>query len=297
MASFNQLATMSFTKWFAVMDYIVSLGFETTKLPQNMDSVTKSQILGGPDRVGLIGIKSPDNGKTITHALGWDMKASLNNYDASSHEILRGKGRGREHYETTGAVLPNACVPQSPSSSVIVGVMSSTFSEIKGNEKKQSEIMFAFGEWFDAVQAQLTTPSVFKSIDFTDSKGKGLGKLTAPLKPLVPFENAFDHLGLPKKLLKQLIAPKDGLLARCMNPRNKKDKEWIFNAPYAFAFQLATATGRGDRKTDRKLMLGYFYNQGKYINEHNDPVKVLEYSGPRPFRYFGYPQSSILAAT
>jgi len=227
MASFNQLATMSFTKWFAVMDYIVSLGFETTKLPENMDSVTKSPILMGADRVGLVGIKSSDNGKTITHALGWDMIGDLNSSTATPLAILSGAGSRRAWHKTTGATLHNACIPVTPA--VKMGEMSSTFSELKGNEKKQSEIMFALGEWFDAVQAQLTTPSVFKSIDFTDSKGKGLGKLAAPLKPLVPFENAFDHLGLPKKLLKQLIAPKDGLLASCMNSTNKKDKEWIFN--------------------------------------------------------------------
>ncbi len=295
MASFNQLATMSFTKWFAVMDYIVSLGFETTKLPENMDSVTRSQILYGTHRTGLVGIKSSDNGKTITHALGWDMKAKFNYYEASASDMLKKAGNQYNSSYTEGAVQPNACVPYT--TTVTMGKMSETFSEIKGNEKKQSEIMFAFGEWFDSVQAQLTTPSVFKSIDFTDSKGKGLGKLAAPLKPLVPFENAFDHLGLPKKLLKQLISPKDGLLIHCMNSSNKKDDQWIFNAPYAFACQLATGNGIAARKTDRKLMLGYFYNQGKYINEHSDPVKVLEYSGPRPFRYFGYPQSSILAAT
>ena len=297
MASFNQLATMSFTKWFAVMDYIVSLGFEVTKLPENMDSVTRSQILMGSDRVGLVGIKSSDNGKTITHALGWDMIAELNSSSARVLDILSGAGSHRTYYQTTGAPIhqQHSSIPQTPA--VGMGSMASTFSELKGNEKKQSEIMFAFGEWFDAVQAQLTTPSVFKTIDFTDSKGNGLGLLTAPLKPLVPFENAFDHLGLPKKLLKQLISPKDGLLARCMNTTNKKDKEWIFNAPYAFAFQLAVGKGIGGRKTDRKQMLGYFYNQGRYIEEHSDPVKVLEYSGPRPFLYFGYPQSSILAAT
>jgi hypothetical protein len=82
-----------------------------------------------------------------------------------------------------------------------------------------------------------------------------------------------------------------------MNSSNKKDDQWIFNAPYAFACQLATGNGIGSRKTERKQMLAYFYNQSRYIEQHSDPVKVLEYSGSRPFRYFGYPQSSILAAT
>ena len=77
MASFNPLPTMSFTKWFAIMDYAASLGFAITQLGDNIRSLATSKTLGAEERTGLIAIQSSDNGKSITHAIGWDMEVNL----------------------------------------------------------------------------------------------------------------------------------------------------------------------------------------------------------------------------
>ncbi len=291
MASFNPVTTMSFTKWFAIMDYVVSLGFEVTPLATDLSSVTSSPILKGSDRIGLVGIQSPDNGKTVTHVMGWDMSVKLKRYPASTnmggHAGILSSSRSYDGMPQPSVAVPNPYTVQ-------MGTMANNYSELKNQESKQSSIMFAFGEWFDGVQAQVSAPSMFKSIDFDDSKGKGEGALAKPLKLITPFENAFDHLGLPKKLLKQLTDSSTGLLARAKNSNLPYGKEWMFNSPYIFAYQLAVGTGIAYSSTDRKKMLNYFYNQSNLIQDRNTP-KAKEYSGPRPFRYFGYPQTSILA--
>ena len=294
MASFDPIPTMSFTKWFAIMDYTASLGFKMTELGMNINSIANSQMLRGPDRIGLCAIKSTDNGKSITAAMGWDMEVKLRYTTSRMNQVISGSGYN-------SSVRTNSpTIPTTPT--VSMGYMGGHFSELKSNLALQSSIMFALGEWFDGVQAQVSTPSVFKSIDFDDSKGNGQGAFPTPIKLLMPFENAFDNLGLPKKLLKQLIDPTNGLLAQSNNPRLKARgatgaEEWLFNTPYIFAYQLASGKGIAYTNSDREKMLKYFYNQGSILQDFNDPQKAQQYCGPRPFRYFGYPQSSILGAT
>jgi hypothetical protein len=275
------------------MDYVVSLGFKMTELGLNISSVAKDPMLKGNDRIGLVGIQTSDNGKSITHALGWDMEAKLNRYNQrGTHmsRIMSAAGYSSSVRQTSPTI------PYSPN--VNMGIMGNTYTELKNKFNLQSSIMFALGEWFDGVQAQVSTPSVYKTIDFTDAKGKGLGALAKPLPLITPFENAFNNLGLTKKLVKQLTDPKTGLLAQSNNTRHGGGGElWLFNTPYVFANQLARAVGKASTHSDREKMLKYFYNQGSYLQDYNDPKSSMNYSGPRPFRYFGFPQSSILGAT
>jgi len=289
MASFDPIPTMSFTKWFSIMDYAVSLGFKMTELGIHITTIANSDILKGNERIGLCGIKSSDNGTSVSHVIGWDMEAQLRYNNSTMRNVLTGS-----NYNTI--IRSNSpTLPQIPG--VSFGTMGRTYSELKGQWELQSSIMFALGEWFDGVQAQVSTPSVFNTIDFTDSKGNGKGALPKPLKLIVPFEKAFDDLNLPKKLLKQLLDSQSGLLAQSSNPNLRAGKDWLWNTPYISAFQLASAKGIAYTNSDREKMLKYFYNQGNYIQQYNDPNKKDEYSGARPFRYYGYPQSSILGAT
>jgi len=285
---------MSFTKWFAIMDYVASLGFKTTELGTDIKSVTNSKLLSGPLTVGLAAIRSSDNGKSITHAMGWDMQVQITYNKTSMLNIISSSG----YNSAIRGTLPT--IPQSPNIRNL-GSMASSYSELGSRPDLQSSIMFALGEWFDGVQAQVSTPSVFKSIDFTDTKGKGVGALTKPLKLITPFENAFDNLGLSKKLLKQLVDSGSGLLAQSNNPslsrRSGGAELWLFNTPYIFAHQLAKGQGKARGDSDRDKILKYFYNQGSILQDYNDVAKASKYSGPRPFRYFGYPQTSILYAT
>jgi len=307
MASFNPLPTMSFTKWFAIMDYAASLGFAITQLGDNIRSLATSKTLGAEERTGLIAIQSSDNGKSITHAIGWDMEVNLRptqswgNPMSTMSQILNPYGYG----SGSGARLNSPSISYTPT--VNMGAMGPTYSEFAytrgGSNSKhqlvlQSSIMFALGEWFDSVQAQVSTPSVFKSIDRKDGKSNpDYGKLAKPLPLITPFEKAFDHLGLPKKLLKQITDPSKGLLEESNNTGlGGHAKLWKFNAPYIFANQLAKGKGNAATESDRNKMLKYFYNQNKMEANMNNPAKMSEYSGPRPFRYFGYPQSSILLA-
>jgi len=289
MASFDPIPTMSFTKWFSIMDYAVSLGFKMTELGIHITTIANSDILKGNERIGLCGIRSSNNGASVSHVIGWDMEDKLRYNNSTMRNVLTGS-----NYNTI--IRKNSpTLPQIPG--VWFGSMGNTYSELKGQWELQSSIMFALGEWFDGVQAQVSTPSVFNTIDFTDSKGNGKGALPKALKLIVPFEKAFDDLNLPKKLLKQLIDPQSGLLAQSSNPSLRAGKDWLWNTPYISAFQLASAKGIAYTNSDREKMLKYFYNQGNYIQQYNDPNKKDEYSGARPFRYYGYPQSSILGAT
>ena len=295
MAAFDPIPTMSFTKWFALMDYVASLGFKMTELGQHISSLANSSIFNGSNTIGLCAIKSPDNGKTVTHAMGWDMEVKLRYSQSNMRTVLTGSSYNSAMRTNSPTIV------QIPGQSF--GYMGGSFSELKGKWDLQSSIMFALGEWFDGVQAQLSTPSVFKSIDREGTLNqKGKGYLSKPLKLLVPFENAFDGLNLPKKLVSQLTNPKTGLLAVSTNPRLKSSgasgaEEWQFNTPMIIAYQLAAGKGVAYTNSDREKQLKYFYNQGSYLQQFNDPAKKDAYSGARPFRYYGYPQSTILGAT
>ncbi|MCK4976370.1 MAG: hypothetical protein KAS36_05530, partial [Anaerolineales bacterium] len=237
----------------------------------------------------------PDNGKTVTHAMGWDMEVKLRYSNSNMKTVLTGSSYNSAMRTNSPTIV------QIPGQSF--GYMAGSFSELKGKWDLQSSIMFALGEWFDGVQAQVSTPSIFKSIDRDGTLNqKGKGYLSKPLKLIVPFENAFDGLDLPKKLLKQLIDPKTGLLAVSNNPRLKSSgaqgaEDWQFNTPMIIAYQLACGKGVSYTNSDREKQLKYFYNQGSYLQQFNDPAKKDAYSGARPFRYYGYPQSTILGAT
>ncbi len=289
------------------MDYAASLGFGITKLGDNIRSVATNKILGADERTGLIAIQSSDNGKSITHAIGWDMEVNLRptqswgNPMSTMSQILNPYGYG----SGSGARLNSPSIPHLDK--VSMGNMGPTYSEFaftrggsNSNHKLalQSSIMFAFGEWFDGVQAQVSTPSIFKSIDRTDAKSNvDYGKLKKPLTLLTPFEKAFDHLGLPKKLLKQITDPSKGLLEQSNNTGlGGHAKLWKFNTPYIFANQLAKGKGNASTESDRKKMINYFYNQNKLEANINNSAEMVNYSGPRPFRYFGYPQTSILTS-
>ncbi|MCK4898197.1 MAG: hypothetical protein KAS38_05445, partial [Anaerolineales bacterium] len=154
------------------------------------------------------------------------------------------------------------------------------------------------GEWFDGVQAQISKPSIFKTLDTKDPKTNiGYGALSKRLTLITPFEKAFDHLDLPKKLLKQLIDKDTGLLAQSSNTSMQGGAElWLWNTPYVVASQIARGKGKSATDSDRTKILKYFYNQNKFFATP-DALMTGKYSGPRPFRYFGYPQSTIVLAT
>ena len=73
----DPLKTMSFTKWFAVSDYAYSLGFPMTQMPDNLLTTVRTPPLKDSNNLGLVGIKTPDNGRTITNAIGWDMSVKF----------------------------------------------------------------------------------------------------------------------------------------------------------------------------------------------------------------------------
>ena len=228
---------MSFTKWFAIMDYVASLGFKTTELGTDIKSLADSKLLSNPSTVGLLGIQTPDNGKSITHALGWDMTMP-DRYNRQIDNTITLRGKNWAQFRLGTPTLP--AFPKVTR----FGSMVNYYSELTSHPELQSSIMFAFGEWFDGVQAQVSTPSVFNSIDFTNTKGKGSGALQKSLKLIAPFENAFDHLGLDKKLVKQLVDSKTGLLTESKYQYSTQAKDWHFNTPYFFAYQFARGVGK-----------------------------------------------------
>ena len=288
MATFDPLKTMSFTKWFAVTDYLYSLGFPGSKMPEYLLSTVRSPPLNDKDNIGLVGIITNDNGKTVSNAMGWDMNVKLIYYNQSMRQLIVDSG-----YAPIKKNSPT--LPRVPG--INMGSMTHHYSEI--NDDQQSSIMFAYGEWFDGVQGQLSTPSVFSTIDRTDNSANA-GKLSKPLKLITPFENAFDHLGLSQKALKQITNDKTGLLASTRNSnlsrRNAGAELWCWNTPYVFIRNLVMGAGIAQGVSDRKNMLLYFYFRSKWEQEINDPDNSKKYSGKRPFRYFGYPLTSILYA-
>ena len=284
----DPLKTMSFTKWFAVSDYAYSLGFPMTQMPDNLLNTVRTPPLKDSNNLGLVGIKTPDNGRTITNAIGWDMSVKFGWKKWSMVRVITDAGYGAI-IKKNSPTLPN-------SPGMTMGSMSNNYGEI--TEDQQSSIMFAFGEWYDGVQAQLTTPSIYSKIEKKD-QGPNAGKLSKPLKLITPFENAFDNLGLSKKAIKQLTDAKSGFLAITRNTALKRQvagaEEWAWNTPYIFIRNLIHGAGPAQNTSDRKNMLQYFYFRSKWEQEIKTSPNL--YSGKRPFRYFGYPLTSILYAT
>ena len=214
--------------------------------------------------------------------------------------ILQGQRYGSSGVRQTSPTIPWIIVDGAG----FLGNMATTYSEFNHTSPNknllglQSSIMFAFGEWFDGVQAQISKPSIFKTLDTKDPKTNiGYGALSKRLTLITPFEKAFDHLDLPKKLLKQLIDKDTGLLAQSSNTSMQGGAElWLWNTPYVVASQIARGKGKSATDSDRTKILKYFYNQNKFFATP-DALMTGKYSGPRPFRYFGYPQSTIVLAT
>ena len=90
MAAFDPIPTMSFTKWFSIMDYAVSLGFKMTEIGIHITNIANSDILKGNERIGLCGIKSSDNGTSVSHVIGWDMEDQLHYNNSTMRNVLTG---------------------------------------------------------------------------------------------------------------------------------------------------------------------------------------------------------------
>ena len=88
MAAFDPIPTMSFTKWFSIMDYAVSLGFKMTEIGIHITNIANSDILKGNERIGLCGIKSSDNGTSVSHVIGWDMEDQLRYNNSTMRNVL-----------------------------------------------------------------------------------------------------------------------------------------------------------------------------------------------------------------
>ena len=92
MATFDPLKTMSFTKWFAVTDYLYSLGFPGSKMAEYLLSTVGAPPLKDSNNIGLVGIITNDNGQTVSNAMGWDMNVKLGYYDQNMRQLIVDSG-------------------------------------------------------------------------------------------------------------------------------------------------------------------------------------------------------------